>query len=156
MKRSWMKAGTASFEEKKKTQAVKMKKLRRLVMPWRLVGGLGNMVAIMKPMKVRTRRRERKSSGVRRMFLKLRRMSIHVSGRKELANFGPWSTEQASSTPGVKQSFSFTVQSLLWGVGVLGRISLELAQGDELWRDYYMSNVIIHKFCSNKTSLEQQ
>lgn len=33
MKRSWMKAGTASLDEKKKRQTVKMKKLRRLVMP---------------------------------------------------------------------------------------------------------------------------
>lgn len=33
MKRSWIKAGTASFEEKKKRQTVKIKKLRRSVIP---------------------------------------------------------------------------------------------------------------------------
>ncbi|CAI0405388.1 unnamed protein product, partial [Linum tenue] len=39
-------AGTASFDEKKKRQTVKMKKLRRLVIPWRSALGFMNMVAI--------------------------------------------------------------------------------------------------------------
>lgn len=89
MKRSWMKAGTASLDEKKKRQTVKMKKLRRLVIPCKSCLGCINIVAIMNPMTVRTMSLERKSSGVRLMFLKLRRMRIQVSEKKEFANFGP-------------------------------------------------------------------
>ncbi|KAL4294376.1 hypothetical protein AHAS_Ahas18G0221900 [Arachis hypogaea] len=83
-----MKVGTASFEEKKKRQTVKMKKLRRLVIPWRFCLGLWNIVAITKPMMVSTMRRDRNSSGVLRMLMKLRHTRIQVSERKELANFG--------------------------------------------------------------------
>lgn len=42
----------------------------------------------MNPMMVKTTSLERKSSGVRLMFLKLRRIRIHVSERKEFENFG--------------------------------------------------------------------
>lgn len=103
MKRSWMKAGTASLEEKKKMQTVKTKKQRRFVIPCESFLGFANMVAIMKPMTVRTRSLERNSSGVRRMFLKLRRIRIHVSDRNEFANFGPrCSAAVLLATPGVK------------------------------------------------------
>lgn len=81
MNLSWMKAGTASLEEKKKRHTVKMKKLRRLVIPCKVSFGLKNMVAIMMPMKVRTMSLERKSSGVRLMFMKLRRIRIQISPR---------------------------------------------------------------------------
>lgn len=84
-----MKAGTASLEEKKKRQTVKMKKLVRSVMPCKDFGGFINIVAIMKPIMVRTISLARKSSGVRRMFLKLQRMSIMIYDKNELANFGP-------------------------------------------------------------------
>lgn len=88
MKRSWMNAGTASFDEKKNRQTVKMKKLRRFVIPCMVFPGFLNMVAIMNPMIVKTMRRERKSSGVRRMFMKFRRIRIQVSGRNEFGNLG--------------------------------------------------------------------
>lgn len=90
MNLSWMKAGTASLEEKKKRHTVKMKKLRRFVMPCKVCFGLWNIVAIMNPMKVRTMSLDRNSSGVLLMFMKLRRMRIHVSAMYEFANFGPW------------------------------------------------------------------
>lgn len=48
-----------------------------------------NMVAIKKPMNVRTTSLERKSSGVRLMLMKFRLIRIQVSGKKELANLGP-------------------------------------------------------------------
>ena len=89
MKRSCMKAGTASLDEKKKRQTVKMKKLMRLVMPCAPSFGFLNMVAIMMPMTVKTINLERKSSGVRRMLMKFLRMRIHVSVKNEFGNLGP-------------------------------------------------------------------
>lgn len=84
-----MKPGTASLDEKKKRQTVKMKKLMRFVIPCKYGLGLLNTVAIMNPIMARTTSLERKSSGVRWMFLKLRRMSMMISEKNELANFGP-------------------------------------------------------------------
>ncbi|RZC87289.1 hypothetical protein C5167_029840 [Papaver somniferum] len=96
--------GTASLEEKKKRQTVKMKKLRRSVVPCKLSLGCVNMVAIRTPINVRTICRERKSSGVLRMFVKFRRMSIHTSTKNELANLGPswWCTAKLVGPLGVK------------------------------------------------------
>ncbi|MCI31708.1 hypothetical protein A2U01_0052920, partial [Trifolium medium] len=51
MNLSWMKAGTASLEEKKKRHTVKIKKLRRFVIPCKVSFGFLNIVAIMIPMK---------------------------------------------------------------------------------------------------------
>lgn len=99
-----MNAGTASFEEKKKRQTVKMKKLVRSVIPWRLRGGLANMVAIMTPITIRTNNLDTKSSGVRLMILKFRFMRIQVSEKKELENLGPrfWCVVEFGTTSGVK------------------------------------------------------
>lgn len=84
-----MKAGTASFEEKKKRHTVKMKKLSRLVIPCVSLPGLANRVAIMNPMMVNTMSRDINSSGVLLMFIKFLRIRTHVSSKKEFENLGP-------------------------------------------------------------------
>lgn len=89
MKRSCMNAGTASLEEKKKRQTVKMKKLRRSVIPWVFSLGFKNIVAIINPITVRTINLERNSSGVREMFLKFLRIRIQVSEKNEFEIFFP-------------------------------------------------------------------
>ncbi|KAI7747370.1 hypothetical protein M8C21_002291 [Ambrosia artemisiifolia] len=75
---------TASFDEKKKRQTVKMKKLSRLVIPCIVLSGFMNMVAIMKPMMVKTISRDRNSSGVRLIFIKtsLDQARAHLSSIK--------------------------------------------------------------------------
>lgn len=84
-----MKAGTASFEEKKKRQTVKMKKLSRLVIPCIVLPGFMNKVAIMNPMMVNTMSRDINSSGVLLMFIKFLRIRTHDSSKKEFANLEP-------------------------------------------------------------------
>lgn len=89
MKRSCINAGTASLEEKNKRQTVKMKKLRRSVIPWVFSLGFMNIVAIINPMTVRTINLERNSSGVLAMILKFRRIRIQVSEKNEFEIFLP-------------------------------------------------------------------
>lgn len=89
-----------------------MKKLRRFVIPWRIEGGLANIVAIFIPIAVRTSSLERKSSGVRRLILKSRFMRIQVSDGNELGNLGLifWCViGEFGAFSGVKLSFSFTM-----------------------------------------------